>query len=1041
MDRVYRAIWSCALGVWVAVPETAKAHGKGKASKSLGNRASDQPTATSGVIRHTALAVVALLFSLGTASSVLAQASVVATDNVLPAPSSVLGPVWDVTDPFLIIGDSSRGRLEILDGGRVNNSKESALGWQAGSEGSALVSGKGSQWNAGEMLTMGVEGRGTLVIEKGGVVNSGYGYAGREKEGAGEVIVKGEGSRWTLSEYIIFGEKGEGTLTIQDGGLVQTADLGLGDGRGTGTLNLLGDANGRGVLEATRLFGNNNGLGVAVVNLNGGILHANAGQDEYFENISAITLGERGVFFDTNGKKVATAVKLSSAAGENSGLVKQGQGSLELKGVNTYTGETLVEEGTLALSEGGKLLETGVLRLAGSESAFDISGADGGRTIGVLEGIAGSRVELGDNTLSLGDASNQTFAGAINGVGGVVKQGSGTQTLTGASTYTGGTTIADGTLLLNGAGALAATGAVNLSGASSVFDIVTADSDRTIGALAGVAGSKVELGTNTLRFGDASDQTFAGAIHGAGGVVKQGSGTQIFSGANTHAGETLIAQGLLRAGAVNTLSADSLHGVASGATLDLAGFDQTVAGLSNGGTVRLSTASPGVAPHTTLKVTGSYVGNNGNLLVSTVLGADNSASDHLLLSGATAVASGSTLVHVTNAGGLGALTTGGGIPIVLTENGASLQADAFTLAGEHIDAGAYEYRLFQNAHGASLHSRARNSNIPPDPGNPAYRNEVPLLSALAAQLRQADTDMLGNLHKRMGDEWAQDDGAQNQGPQQERRAWGRLLRTSPKIKQAGTVSPESDGHLTGFQAGLDLYAEKNLKLGFYVGQLEGDMHVRGFASGIEGKRVGSNRLRNRYLGLYGTWQGEAGMYADAVLQHASYKSSVHTGNDANATTKGTGWQASLELGKPYALSAGWQIEPQLQFIYRDINLDDTTLSEAQVKNRADNDWMLRLGARIKGRYVTSSGVLQPYGRINLYKSSSTTDVASFSAPAGTTDIVSRGGYLATELAAGATWQLSRSTGLYGEVGKTWANRGDTRLGSGWQVSAGMKVLW
>ena len=298
--------------------------------------------------------------------------------------------------------------------------------------------------------------------------------------------------------------------------------------------------------------------------------------------------------------------------------------------------------------------------------------------------------------------------------------------------------------------------------------------------------------------------------------------------------------------------------------------------------------------------------------------------------------------------------------------------------------------------------------------------------------------MLGDMHKRMGDEIA----VAGAEPAGNRRAWGRILRTDPTIRQQGTVNPESSGHMTGFQAGLDLYADKNLKAGLYVGQLEGDMSVHGFASGVQGKYVGFNNLRSRYLGVYGTWQDDSGLYADAVLQGADYRSDLHTaGNATQARTKGSGWLASLEVGKPFALNSQWQIEPQAQLIYRKLSIDDTALSLATVKTRADDDWTLRLGARIKGSFTTGAGVLQPYGRVNIYRASNTTDVASFITPAAVTDIKAQGGYTATELATGASLQINRRTSIYGELGKLWAIGGDSRIKSGLQASVGVKVQW
>ena len=92
--------------------------------------------------------------------------------------------------------------------------------------------------------------------------------------------------------------------------------------------------------------------------------------------------------------------------------------------------------------------------------------------------------------------------------------------------------------------------------------------------------------------------------------------------------------------------------VASGGTLNLNGFSQTVFGVTNAGLVNMGT---GTAPGTVLTTT-SYTGTGGTMAINTVLGGDNSPSDRLVISGGTA--SGNTTVHVTNVGGVGAETTG-----------------------------------------------------------------------------------------------------------------------------------------------------------------------------------------------------------------------------------------------------------------------------------------------------------------------------------------------------------------------------------------------
>ncbi|MEG2877354.1 MAG: autotransporter outer membrane beta-barrel domain-containing protein, partial [Comamonas sp.] len=596
------------------------------------------------------------------------------------------------------------------------------------------------------------------------------------------------------------------------------------------------------------------------------------------------------------------------------------------------------------------------------------------------------------------------FDGKMGRAARLVKRGRGTLVLNQAGEMRNGVHLKQGRIELGHAAGLGA-GSLVMDDGSAI--------DLAVGSLV-VANDLHMPGSDDpeINTGD-HHQTWAGAISGTGFLTKQGTGSlTLTSAANRYSGATEVAQGTLQAGGVNTFSAASVHGVAAAATLHLAGFDQTLAGLSNRGTVQLSAAS--AAPGTVLRLTGPYVGQGGELAVA----ASADASDRMLLSGAAAVASGNTTVRITNVGDLGVATTGSGIEVIATEDGARLEPEAFSLAGGHVDAGAYEYRLHQTEQGASLQS--------------AYRAEVPLLAALPAQLRQADLDMLGDMHQRLGD------APGNAG--NDRRAWGRLLRTAPRIRQQGAVSPQSSGHLEGFQTGLDLYAGSSANAGFYLGQLKGHMRVNGLASTALDKHAGANRLHGRYLGLYASWRGDSGMYADTVLQWADHRSHSHA-QESQAQTKGRSRLASLEVGQPLGLDSRWQIEPQAQLVYRQLRLDDTALRHAAVQHKTPGDWTLRVGARIKGSFVTSAGVLQPYGSVNVYKASSTADVARFVVPAATTDIQTRGGHIGTALAAGATLQVNPRTSFYGELSHHWANGGNARVGSGVQASAGVKLRW
>ncbi|HDX0803749.1 TPA: autotransporter outer membrane beta-barrel domain-containing protein, partial [Stenotrophomonas maltophilia] len=91
-------------------------------------------------------------------------------------------------------------------------------------------------------------------------------------------------------------------------------------------------------------------------------------------------------------------------------------------------------------------------------------------------------------------------------------------------------------------------------------------------------------------------------------------------------------------------------------------------------------------------VRGNYRGDGGGLYLRTVLGADNSTSDRLVIDGGSAT--GTTGIGVLNAGGSGAATLADGILVVQALNGGRTAPGAFSLFAP-VAAGAYEYFLFK----------------------------------------------------------------------------------------------------------------------------------------------------------------------------------------------------------------------------------------------------------------------------------------------------------------------------------------------------------
>ncbi|MCK1721513.1 autotransporter outer membrane beta-barrel domain-containing protein [Bradyrhizobium sp. 141] len=365
-------------------------------------------------------------------------------------------------------------------------------------------------------------------------------------------------------------------------------------------------------------------------------------------------------------------------------------GAQVVTAVGTVLGSGAPSSGTLNISSGG-MLETQSLRGGAGASQANFDNAIlrvNANNATFINGFSGTKLNIlaGGLTIDTGAFTIGTDAtSAFTGVGGLTKIGTGTLNLAAASAYTGQTVIQVGILALTGAGAISNSSHVVANGTFDISGLAAAGT--SIQSLAG--SGAVTLGAKSLTITNAND-TFAGVIGGTGSVTLTG-GTQTLSGANAYTGVTNVNGGILRAGAANTFSAASAFNVASGGTLDLAGFNQTLASLDNAGTVTL-----GGAPGTTLTVAGNYVGNGGIVQLNSRLGGDGSQTDLLRVQGST---SGASSLRVTNVGGTGAQTVEGikVIDVVGASNGSFSLLGSYVFHGEQaVVGGAYAYTLQKN---------------------------------------------------------------------------------------------------------------------------------------------------------------------------------------------------------------------------------------------------------------------------------------------------------------------------------------------------------
>jgi fibronectin-binding autotransporter adhesin len=259
------------------------------------------------------------------------------------------------------------------------------------------------------------------------------------------------------------------------------------------------------------------------------------------------------------GNLVIISGVMSGGAG---GITKFNPGTLELTAANTYTGVTTVNAGTLQLGDGTSL-----------------NGS-----------VAGTITVTAPGSLVISNPLALTYSKVISGTGPVTKGAAGVLTLGAANTYAGLTTISGGTVKLGIANALpsgAGKGDVQLNG---TLDMGAFSSGAGVLNGAGTVDNSTGVATYTLTIaGNGDSGNFSGIIQNTSGTValtKTGVGSQILSGANTYAGNTIISAGTLQVGAANALPAASSVLVSSGATLDMNSQSDTVAALGGSGTVQ-----------------------------------------------------------------------------------------------------------------------------------------------------------------------------------------------------------------------------------------------------------------------------------------------------------------------------------------------------------------------------------------------------------------------------------------------------------------------
>ncbi len=146
-----------------------------------------------------------------------------------------------------------------------------------------------------------------------------------------------------------------------------------------------------------------------------------------------------------NNDTLASTVQDGGAAGGTGGsIVKIGTGTQTLTGENSYTGSTIIKDGTLALAGSGSIAQSSYLDVE-KEGVFDISQATSVVEIKALRGEGD--ITLGKNTLNITNADPKNkYLGHISGEGGLTIT-SGEKNLDNVNSFKGLTDVKQGAAL------------------------------------------------------------------------------------------------------------------------------------------------------------------------------------------------------------------------------------------------------------------------------------------------------------------------------------------------------------------------------------------------------------------------------------------------------------------------------------------------------------------------------------------------------------------------------------------------------------------
>ncbi len=340
-----------------------------------------------------------------------------------------------------------------------------------------------------------------------------------------------------------------GSLTVSNTVLAYNLGSGgQGGGRISGTTGLVKQGNNLLILDENNDSGNYNDFSGGLLISAGTVQMGNGDQN------GAVGTGP----VTNNGALVFDRVDSVTVPGVISGsgpVTQEGLGTVTLSATETYTGATIVTNGTLALDAGNNT-DSGIYKSSGLT-------INNGGTVQI--NIDNSLTGNGDNAVPITINNGGTLTGLSS-----ADSGAGTSThVRGLLTLNGGNLAMAGTEAQPSYGNWDLDGGVATAGGpnTSIISAYEVDPSKSGGTTFNIPQGTTSSGIDL----NVTGGFFHGTSEGDTGIIKLGSGALELSGTNSYTGNTFVDAGKLVLSGSGNVNSSALVAV-SGATLDISGL-------------------------------------------------------------------------------------------------------------------------------------------------------------------------------------------------------------------------------------------------------------------------------------------------------------------------------------------------------------------------------------------------------------------------------------------------------------------------------------